>query len=137
LNDSMGDYVARQVIKLMIKKSLPIKDARILILGFTFKENCPDVRNTKVIDVVNTLKDFDLNVEVFDPCASPDEVKHEYGIEIKNSVKDLNPKYDAIVLAVSHNAFLSLDIDSLVKSDGVVYDVKGFLKSIKHSVNSL
>ncbi|MDR0437865.1 MAG: nucleotide sugar dehydrogenase [Bacteroidales bacterium] len=137
LNDSMGDYVARQVIKLMIKKSLPIKDAHILILGFTFKENCPDVRNTKVIDVIRTLKDFDLDVEIFDPCANPIEVKHEYGIDIINNAKDLKSPYDAIILAVSHNEFLALDMDSLIKPNGVIYDVKGFLKSTKHTVNSL
>ena len=137
LNDSMGDYVARQVIKLMIKNSLPIKDARILILGFTFKENCPDVRNTKVIDVVNTFKDFDLKVEVFDPCANPSEVKHEYGIEIINNPKDLKTPYDAVILAVAHNEFKKLDIDSMVKSNGVIYDVKGFLQTAKHTVNTL
>ena len=137
LNDSMGNYIAQQVIKLMIKKSVLIKDTRILILGFTFKENCPDVRNTKVVDVVNTFLEYDLNVDVFDPWANVAETMHEYGINLKNDIKELNPMYDAVILAVAHNDFLTLNLDLLVKPEGVIYDVKGFLTSVKGNVNRL
>jgi len=137
LNDSMGDYVARQVIKLMIKKSLLTTNTRILILGFTFKENCPDVRNTKVVDIISTFKEYELNVDVYDPWANSAEAMHEYGVAIKNDTKELNPLYDAVILAVAHNEFSALNIDSLIKSEGVIYDVKGFLTSAKGEINNL
>ncbi|WP_420552510.1 nucleotide sugar dehydrogenase [Tenacibaculum aiptasiae] len=125
LNDSMGEYVASQVIKLMIDRDLKIKNADILILGVTFKENCPDVRNTKVVDVISALKEYNTNVMVYDPWADEDEVKKEYNIV---STKQLpNKKFDAIVLTVAHKEFLNLDLDSLKKKESVVYDVKGSL----------
>lgn len=126
MNDGMGEYVATETIKLMLKKGIKVLNSNILILGFTFKENCPDVRNTKVIDIYKTLKDFNINVTVYDPWANPSVVKHEYGIE-NISAQLLNEKYDACILAVAHKEFLEMDVRSLVKDVGVVYDVKGIL----------
>lgn len=126
LNDGMGEYVANQVIKLMNKKGILVKDARILLLGFTFKENCPDIRNTKVVDVYETLAEYTHNVTVYDPHADQERVKHEYGIEIVNSLPD-SAKYDAVILTVAHEEFLKLDVRSLAGSQGVVYDVKSVL----------
>lgn len=125
LNDSMGNYVANETIKLMNKKGVMVKDAKILILGVTFKENCPDIRNTKVIDIYKALKEYTDNITIYDPWANPEKVKEEYGTEITNTLNDNG--FDAIILAVSHKEFLKLDIKSLVKKGGVVYDVKGFL----------
>lgn len=130
LNDGMGDYVANQVIKLMNKKGVLVKDSKILILGFTFKENCPDVRNTKIVDVYTTLREYTDNVTVYDPWASPHRVKEEYAIEIINSdIVQLKNQFDAVILAVSHKEFMSLNIrDFLAAENGVVYDVKGILE---------
>lgn len=125
MNDGMGEYVASEVIKLMLKKDIKIKDAKILVLGFTFKENCPDVRNTKVIDIINSLKSYSTQVTVYDPWANPAEVQHEYQTETTQTLP--NGKYDAIVLAVSHKEFKDLDLNSLKEENAVVYDVKGFL----------
>lgn len=124
LNDSMGQHVATEVIKLMMRKDIKVLNSKVLLLGFTFKEDCPDVRNTRVIDIYNELRNFDINVEVYDPWANLQEVKHEYGIEISNS----SPKgsYAAIILAVAHKDFLNLDIRSLTPN-GVIFDVKGIL----------
>jgi UDP-N-acetyl-D-galactosamine dehydrogenase len=126
LNDGMGEYVAHEVIKLMVKKDIPVKGAKILVLGITFKENCPDVRNTKVVDILRTLKDYDTNITIYDPWAEPAEVKHEYGWD---SVKELNDvtDCDAIILAVSHNEFKTLDLNKMCKEKAVIYDVKGVL----------
>ena len=126
LNDGMGEYVAHEVIKLMVKKDIPVKGANILVLGVTFKENCPDVRNTKVVDILRTLKDYDTNITIYDPWAEPAEVKQEYGWD---SVKELNgvKNCDAIILAVSHNEFKSLELNKLCKEKAVIYDVKGVL----------
>jgi UDP-N-acetyl-D-glucosamine/UDP-N-acetyl-D-galactosamine dehydrogenase len=126
LNDGMGEYVAHEVIKLMIRKDIAVKGANILILGITFKENCPDVRNTKVVDILHTLREYNTNITIYDPWANPAEVKHEYGWE---SVKELNDiqDYDAIILAVSHNEFKELDLSKLCKEKSVIYDVKGAL----------
>jgi UDP-N-acetyl-D-galactosamine dehydrogenase len=126
LNDGMGAYVANQVIKCMNKKGVMVKDANILLLGITFKENCPDVRNTKIVDIYTTLQEYTHNITVYDPWANLTVVKHEYGIDIVTSLEN-STKYDAVVLGVAHNEFLGLDINSLVKSGGVVYDVKGIL----------
>jgi len=125
LNDSMGGYVATEVIKLMVKKEIPVRGSSILMLGITFKENCPDIRNTRAIDIYHELKTYDLNVDIYDPWASADEVRHEYGINSLTSLPD--KKYDAIILAVSHKTFQSLPLDNLKKEISVVYDVKAVL----------
>jgi UDP-N-acetyl-D-galactosamine dehydrogenase len=127
LNNGMGAYVASETIKLMVKKEIPIKNSNILILGFTFKENCPDVRNTRVIDIVDELKSYQAKVSVFDPWAEPEYVKEEYGIETFKSFSHNPKKYDAIILAVAHSAFEKLNIADLVNERSVVYDVKGVL----------
>ncbi len=124
LNDSMGAYVAEEVVKLMVKKEVPVKGAQCLVLGFTFKENCPDVRNTRVIDIINELKTYHITPVIFDPWANPAEVQHEYGVDVVNTLP--NGKFEAAILAVAHNEFKNLDIRSLVNG-GVVYDVKGIL----------
>lgn len=124
LNDSMGKHVATEVVKLIMKKDLKVIDSRVLLLGFTFKEDCPDVRNTRVIDIYNELRNFDINVEVYDPWANPEEVKKEYGIEISNQPPI--GQFDALILAVAHKKFLELDVRSFV-NNGVIYDVKGIL----------
>jgi len=126
LNDSMGEYVASQVIKLMIKKGVTINGAEILLLGITFKENCPDVRNTRIVDVIHALKDYGVKITTFDPWASPEEVEHEYNLKTTKNVPV--QKYDAIILGVAHNEFLSLDLNALKKPLSVLYDVKGILK---------
>tara|TARA_R110001592_G_scaffold362857_1_gene678562 strand:- start:12275 stop:13561 length:1287 start_codon:yes stop_codon:yes gene_type:complete len=125
LNDSMGQYVASEVIKLMISKDIKIKNAKVLILGITFKENCPDVRNTKAVDVISALKQYGTNVTIFDPWANEEEVMHEYNL---NSTRVLpNDKFDAIVLTVSHNEFLKIDFSKLKSDKSVIYDVKNVL----------
>lgn len=126
LNDGMGAYVAEQTIKCMNKKGVMVKDAKILILGITFKENCPDIRNTKIVDVYHTLLEYTHNITVYDPWANAGHVKHEYGIDVLNELPS-DEKYDAIILGVAHNQFLDMDIKSLVKENGVIYDVKGIL----------
>ena len=131
LNDGMGAYVAKQVISLMIKRDLKIKNSNILLLGITFKENCPDIRNTKAIDIYNELIDFGVNVQVCDPWAKKSEVSHEYGIEIINDVNETTIQFDAIVLAVSHDEFKILNWDRLKNSNTIVYDVKGVLPKDK------
>ena len=129
LNDGMGDYVAQQVVKLMNKKGVMVKDARILILGVTFKENCPDVRNTKVIDIHSTLSEYTSNITIYDPWASTDEIKSECGIDILTDDFDsLNGKYDAVILSVAHNEFINKNIRQFLRiENGVVYDVKSVL----------
>ncbi|RZJ70831.1 nucleotide sugar dehydrogenase [Flavobacterium sp.] len=127
LNDSMGEYVASSVVKLMIKKNIKVNAAKVLLLGFTFKENCPDVRNTKIVDVVKALHDFRLNVTIYDPWANPSEVKHEYGLETTTECP--TDKFDTIILGVAHNEFLSLDLNQFKKELAVVYDVKGVLQT--------
>jgi len=126
LNDGMGEYVAHEVIKLMVKKDIPVKGAKILVLGITFKENCPDVRNTRVVDILTTLNDYAVDTLILDPWADPAEVKREYGW---NSIKELDNRneFDAVILAVSHDKFRELDMNKLCKPTRVVYDVKGIL----------
>ena len=126
LNDGMGDYVANQTIKLMNKNGVLVKNANILILGITFKENCPDIRNTKVVDIHSTLSEYTSNITVFDPWANADRVKKEYNINIANSLS-MDKKYDAIILAVSHEQFANTNWRNLLNNNGIVYDVKGFL----------
>ena len=125
LNDGMGAYVANQTIKCMNKKGVMVKNARILILGITFKENCPDIRNTKVVDIYHTLKEYTPNITVYDPWANAEHVFQEYGITVTNDVpKD---KFDAVILAVAHNEFLDMDVKAFAKDNSVIYDVKGIL----------
>lgn len=126
LNDGMGAYVAEQTIKCMNKKGVMVKDANILILGITFKENCPDIRNTKIVDVYHTLLEYTQNITVYDPWANAEHVKNEYGIDIINELP-YDKKFDAVILGVAHNQFLDMDIKSLVTDNGVIYDVKGIL----------
>jgi UDP-N-acetyl-D-galactosamine dehydrogenase len=125
LNDSMGAFVAEEVVKLMVKKDVPVKNAKCLVLGFTFKENCPDVRNTKVIDIVKELITYNIAPVIFDPWANTIEVNHEYGVEVVNELPD--QKFEAAILAVSHNEFKKLSFRDLVVENGVIYDVKGLL----------
>lgn len=127
MNDGMGEYVANQVIKLMLKKGIQVLGSDILILGFTFKENCPDCRNTKIVDIVNALKEYNLNLTIYDPWANPAVAMHEYGVEITRELpKD---KYDAVVLGVAHNEFKELDVKSFGKNNSIIYDVKWILPS--------
>lgn len=125
LNDSMGEYVASETVKLMIKNDVKIKGANVLVLGVTFKENCPDVRNTRVVDVIKSLKDYGTNVTVYDPWANEDEVMYEYGLESSKEIP--NKRYGAIVLAVAHNEFRELDFSELREKNSVIYDVKNIL----------
>jgi len=132
LNDGMGTYVALEVIKLMIKKEIPVKNSNVLVLGFTFKENCPDVRNTRVIDIVKVLSEFEACYEIYDPWADPSEVELEYRVKTFKTFDGLTGGYDAIIVAVSHKEFFSLDYSRLKKGpSSVIYDIKGILdKSI-------
>ena len=132
LNDSMGGYIASEVVKLMIKNDIAMKSAKILVLGVTFKENCPDVRNTRVVDIITELQSYGTNVTIYDPWAKPSEVMHEYGITTVTEQPE-NIQFDAVVLAVAHNEFVNVDWQSFAKSNGIVYDVKGCLKTDKIS----
>lgn len=125
LNDGMGAYVAEEVVKLMVKKEVPVRNAKCLVLGFTFKENCPDVRNTKVIDIVKELITYNITPIIFDPWANPAEVQHEYGIEVVNALP--TGTFEAAILAVSHKEFEGLDIRAHLVTNGVLFDVKGLL----------
>lgn len=125
LNDGMGAYVANQTIKCMNKMGVKVKDAKILLLGITFKENCPDIRNTKIVDIYTTLEEYTKNITVYDPWAYPAAAKHEYGVEIVTELP--TDKFDAVILGVAHKQFLELDVKSLIKENGVIYDVKGLL----------
>jgi len=129
INDQMGAFVANQLVKLMIKKEHKINNSHILVLGITFKENCPDIRNSKVIDIINELKSFGCLVDVFDPWADKEDVKHEYGIDLLCNIDEIkNRSYKGVVLAVAHNQFKELDFPSLRTNGAVIYDVKGILK---------
>ncbi len=127
MNDTMGKYVASEVIKLMVNRDIRIKGSTILVLGITFKENCPDVRNTKAVDVIHNLRSYGTETTIYDPWASTKEVEHEYGLQVTNSLPQ--EKFDAIVLTVAHTEFLDLDLKRMLTADGVIYDVKGMLKS--------
>ena len=122
----MGEYVASRIVKLMIKKRIPVNHSKLLMLGVTFKENCPDVRNTKIVDVIRALEDYGIEVSVYDPWANPKEVLHEYNLV----TTDIMPtqKFDTVVLGVAHHEFLTLDLAPFKNSNSVVYDVKGVLK---------
>lgn len=125
MNDGMGEYVADQVVKLMLKKGIQVLGSNVLVLGFTFKENCPDVRNTKVIDIIKTLEEYNANVTIYDPWANPAIAKHEYGVELQNELPQ--KAFDAVILAVAHNEFKELDLNQITNGVSVVYDVKGIL----------
>ncbi|NQX86001.1 MAG: nucleotide sugar dehydrogenase [Flavobacteriaceae bacterium] len=125
MNDSMGSYVASESVKIMIKKGATIKGANALVLGITFKENCPDIRNSRAIDIIREFEDYQVNVDVYDPWASKAEVKQEYGLDLITSSEDITKKYEVVVLAVSHKEFLNLDLESLKSDIGIVFDVKG------------
>jgi len=128
LNDSMGEYVASQIVKCMVKKDINVKEAYLLMLGITFKENCTDIRNTKIVDMVKALKDYGIKVTVYDPWANVEEVKQRYAIDILTTIND-NSKYDAVVLGVAHKEFLKLDLKAFQKENAIIYDVKGVLKN--------
>lgn len=127
LNDSMGGYVASEVVKCMIKKEINVSKAKVLMLGITFKENCPDVRNTRIVDVIAALKDYGVEVCIYDPWANPSDVKREYNLVVNNNLSD--ERFDAIVLGVAHKEFLNLDFASMKKEIAIVYDVKGVLNA--------
>ena len=131
LNDGMGQYVASEIVKMMLRGDVAVKESKVLMLGITFKENCPDIRNTKAIDIYRELLTYDMDVDLFDPWADKNEVLNEFNITLVEE-KDLI-KYDTIILAVSHNEFLSLDLSNYLKTNGLIYDVKGFLP--KNMVN--
>ncbi len=126
MNDSMGKYVANEVIKLMLKKDIRIKNSNILVLGFSFKENCPDVRNTKVIDIVEELKTYEVNITIYDPHASPKEVENEYKVKSNQEIST-EIKFDAIILAVAHRSFRNIELQKFKKNNSVIYDVKNFI----------
>ncbi|MEZ4858802.1 MAG: nucleotide sugar dehydrogenase [Flavobacteriaceae bacterium] len=129
MNDGMGSYVAHEVVKLMIQKDCKVKGGKVLILGITFKENCPDIRNSKVIDVVEELERYNLNVTIHDPWANAEEVKHEFGKLVVSQVSELQNDYDAIILAVAHKVFKNIDVKRFSASKSVIFDVKAFLDS--------
>lgn len=127
MNDSMGSYVATETVKMMINKGATIKGSNALVLGITFKENCPDIRNSRVIDIIEELQSYHVNVDVYDPWASKEEVKHEYNLDLKSTQTELRSDYDAIILAVSHKEFLEVSIDDLKSENCVIFDVKSLL----------
>jgi UDP-N-acetyl-D-galactosamine dehydrogenase len=127
MNDSMGGYVATETVKMMIDKGATIKGSNALVLGITFKENCPDIRNSRVIDIIEELQSYHVNVDVYDPWASKEEVKHEYELDLMSSMSEIKSNYDAIILAVSHKEFLEVSIDDLKSDQCVVFDVKSLL----------
>jgi len=134
LNDSMGPFVAQEVIKLMIKKGIAVNNSKVLVMGITFKEDCPDIRNSRVIDIIKELKSYHVNVDVFDPWANVSSVKHEYDINLISNEKELNNKYEAVILAVSHKEFLNMNLNNLVAEKHIKFDVKSVLP--KDSVDS-
>lgn len=127
LNDSMGAFVAQEAVKLMIKKDINVKDANVLVLGITFKEDCPDIRNSRAIDVINELKSFKINVDVYDPWATVSAVKHEYDLDLISDFKDINKKYDGVVLVVAHQIFKDINLDAVLHKNHIIYDVKAML----------
>jgi UDP-N-acetyl-D-galactosamine dehydrogenase len=129
LNDGMGKYVAGEVVKIMVKKDIKVKGSKALVLGFTFKEDCPDVRNTKVIDIVREIETFGIQVDIHDPWANEQEVQHEYGVQSSKTIPEGN--YEAVILAVAHKEFMSKELMDLIQKSVVVYDVKGVLNALE------
>jgi len=125
INDSMGGYVANEVVKLMVKRDIVVKKSNVLVLGITFKENCPDVRNTRIVDIISELRDYEIDITVYDPWASREEVMHEYGLSIVKEIPSGN--FDAVIMAVAHSTFLEVDWSSKLNKNGLIYDVKGCL----------
>ena len=127
MNDGMGAYVADRTVKLMLKKGIQVLGSKIIIMGFTFKENCPDVRNTRVIDIYHALQEYNADITVYDPWASPERVKQEYGIDIVNELP--KNKYNAAIIAVAHRQFreMEIDFDSLLENNHIILDVKGIM----------
>ena len=128
INDSMGSFVASEIVKKMVQKDIPVKGAKALLLGFTFKENCPDFRNTRVIDIYNDLNEFGLNVTVYDPWIDKNEVWDEYKLEVFNELEQVGTGYSVVILAVSHSKFLSINLEDILADNSIVYDIKGFLE---------
>lgn len=126
MNDGMGQYVADQVIKNMLRKGIQVIGSKILVFGFTFKENCPDVRNTKVADIINALREYDLHITIYDPWANPDIAMREYGIDVTNELP-ADRDFDTAILAVAHRQFADIDILPMLRKNHVVFDVKAFL----------
>jgi len=124
MNDSMGQFVAQETVKMMLKKDIAVKNANVLVLGITFKENCPDIRNSRAIDVVRELQDYQMNVDVFDPWASAEEVKHEYNLDLISNIDKSKVKYDAVLAVVAHKEFKEMDIKPYLKENALIYDVK-------------
>ena len=131
VNDSMGSFVAIETVKKMVKENIAIKDANVLVLGIAFKENCPDIRNSRAIDIIRELQSYDINVDVFDPWATVSAVKHEYDIDLISSIKDQNKKYEAIIIAVAHDEFKAMDLKLLTEDAHVIFDVKSMLPKEK------
>lgn len=127
INDSMGNFVASELVKQMVKNDISVKGSKVLLMGFTFKENCPDYRNTRVIDIYKDLVDFGLNVVVYDPWINVDSVKREYGVDVITDRGELSNDFQAVILAVGHSQFLSMDLDSFTAKNSLIYDIKGFL----------
>ncbi len=128
MNDGMGNYVAQEVVRLMIQKECKVKGGHVLVLGITFKENCPDIRNSKVIDVIAQLRKYNLNIDVYDPWANPAEVSNEYGLRLVNDESHLKKNYEAIILAVGHKEFSNFELEKHKANPSVVFDVKAFWK---------
>ena len=131
LNDSMGPFVSQETVKMMIKKGIPIKDANVLVLGITFKEDCPDIRNSRAIDIVRELETYNVNVDVYDPWATVSAVKHEYGIDLLSSKNDITKKYDGVIIAVSHKEFIEMNLNDYVADNHIIFDVKSTLSKEK------
>ena len=131
MNDGMGKYVAQEVVKLMIQKDTRVKNGNVLILGITFKENCPDIRNSKVIDVITELEKYNLNIDVYDPWANETEVKKEFNVDLISEETSLKNDYDAVILTVAHSKFKSLNMDVYSSEKAVIFDVKAFLSKEK------
>tara|TARA_R110002073_G_scaffold72537_1_gene177610 strand:- start:634657 stop:635958 length:1302 start_codon:yes stop_codon:yes gene_type:complete len=134
LNDSMGPFVSQETVKMMIKKGIPIRNANVLVLGITFKEDCPDIRNSRAIDIVRELETYNVNVDVYDPWATVSAVKHEYGLDLISSMSDSNKKYDAAIIAVSHKEFKEINLNDYLADENIIFDVKATLaKDKSHS----
>ncbi|MDT0552284.1 nucleotide sugar dehydrogenase [Urechidicola vernalis] len=131
LNDSMGAFVAVETVKLMVKKDIPVKNADVLVLGIAFKENCPDIRNSRAIDIIEEIKSYDINVDVYDPWATVSAVKHEYGIDLISSLSDIKKKYEAVIIAVAHDEFKEIKLEEYLEDSHVIFDVKSMLPKEK------